>query len=99
MPQPFQKIQSNSLELQQLQSNMQRAIDPLIKCLIIDGVLVKNVQLSATATQVPHNLQRKINGWMIADINANQNVWKTVDDERFLTLIASGAVTCSLWIY
>lgn len=99
MPQPFQKVQSKSQEIQQLQSNVQRAIEPLLKCLLTDGVLVQDVSLSSSPTKVSHNLQRKINGWLVVDINANEKIWKTTSDERFITLTASGSVTCSLWIF
>jgi hypothetical protein len=63
------------------------------------GVLLEGVTLSTSAKSVNHTLGRKALGYWIVKRSANAVVYDTAIDDQTLTLVASGSVTVSLWVF
>lgn len=69
---------------------------------IADNVVVENVIVGTSATNIAHGLGRPPIGWVIIDKNANATVWKpsaSPQPSTLLTLQASTQVTISLLIF
>ena len=66
-----------------------------------DGVLLTDVDLSATPTAVNHGLGVTPSGWLVVRARgaAAASVTETAVSARTLTLVASGAVTVDLWVW
>ena len=103
----FRKIRVKDKDLEQVQSNISNTIAPVLKSLIIDGVLVKDIALASGVNRVNHTLGRPPEGWIIVDRNSAATVFKTVlttasntiTDSSTISLTASGAVTVSIWFF
>ena len=97
----FNGIKAKSPELNRIQANIDTFADSVTSIPILDGNLIKDVELSSSETQVSHKLGRKYRGWIIVDKNAQQDVWVSSTDltQRFLALTAAGSVTVSLWVF
>lgn len=67
----------------------------------LDSLLLRNVSLSSGTNFVPHTLGRVYTGWKIIDINANVSIWRSSiqNNDKFLTLDASGACTVSIEVF
>jgi hypothetical protein len=100
----FKKIGSGDTNLQKVQQNVQEAIEPLIASQIIDGVLLKNVELTAGQLNIVfHGLGRELVGWIVVGQDANSQVW---DEQaanplktRTLRLRASTDTVVALWVF
>ena len=69
---------------------------------LIQGVLVRDVQLVGTATRVYHNLRRPAIGFLVVDATTAVDVYRDEDvtaSDRFLPLRSSVDATVSLWIF
>lgn len=97
----FKQIHTGDGDLNRVQDNITQFSTPISKLLLLDGVLLEDVALTSSETQVPHKLNRAPNGWIIVKKNAAQDVYESGTDvqNRFLSLTASGTVTVSLWIF
>ena len=86
------------------QDRMQEVTDFVEKSLIVDGVLIKDVDLKTGQTnEVAHPLNRPPNGYIIVDqvgasfISTSTNVNK--NPKTTLLLNTTANVTVSLWIF
>lgn len=97
----FKKVSGADDEVAKLQERLQEFFVPLVNNPMLDGVLLKNVQLTTTATDVPHNLRREPIGWTIVRQNANATIWEQTTNlpTAFLKLQSSAAVTVSIWVF
>jgi hypothetical protein len=97
---PFKEIAAKGL-LDRVQVNVRLFADQLINIPLLDGVLLEDVALSTSETQVKHKLGRAYRGWIIVDKNAQQDVWvsSTALNKTFLSLTAAGTVTVSIWVF
>lgn len=94
----FSPLRSSDELLNRVQDNIGRVINPLIDNPLLDGVLL-DFNITTTATKYPHGLGRKPMGWFLVAPQADARVWQTASDSTTLTLTASAAVTCSLWVF
>jgi hypothetical protein len=83
---------------------VEQLIEPFLNSEIINGVLIKNVNLDSSITnQVNHKLGRKPQGWIIVRQRANSIIWDSQDTNtkanRTLELSCSANVTIDLWIF
>lgn len=103
----FRKIRVKDSELEQVQSNVSNTIAPVLKSLIVDGVLVKDIALVSGVNRVNHTLGRLPEGWIIVDRNTAATVFKTapttaantITDSSTISLTSSGTVTVSIWFF
>lgn len=97
----FQTINCNIIEVQRLQDNLSNAIGPVLKNLLIDGNLIKNIILvSGVSNLVPHLLGRKPLICFVVRKNATADVWESTASatEKFVSLSCSANCTVSLWV-
>ena len=91
-------------ETNKLQQNVENALEPIINSNIIDGVLLKNVCLSAgIANQVRHRLDREPLGWIVVRKREDSRIWDiqdfNINQKKFLTLTCSHDSNIDLWIF
>lgn len=103
----FRKIRVKDSELEQVQTNVSNTLAPILKSLIIDGVLVKDIELVSGVNRVNHTLGRPLEGWIIVDRNTAATVFKTVPtaaantitDSSTISFTSSGTVIVSIWFF
>ena len=103
----FRKIRVKDQQLDDVQSNIANTINPVLKSLIVDGVLAKDVDLVSGANRVNHKLGRIPEGWLIVDRNATATIFKTlpttaantITDSSTISLTSSGTVRVSIWFF
>jgi len=103
----FRKIRVKDQQLDDVQSNIANTLNPVLKSLIVDGVLVKDVNLVSGVNRVSHTLARVPEGWLIVDRNATATIFKTIPttaantitDSSTISLTSSGTVRVSIWFF
>lgn len=97
------KSLSGGKVLDKVQENVDTALGPLQDSRIVEGLLLRNVQLTAGSNTVAHKLDRRLIGWIVVRKRANEQIWDEQDTnnapKRTLKLQASGAVTVDLWVF
>ena len=70
---------------------------------MVSGVLLTGVALTTGTTRVVHKLGRPYKGWMVVDTTTSGTVWRDASDntrvQDAIPLIASTAMTVSLWVF
>ena len=69
---------------------------------ILQGVLLKDVSVTTSGTEIPHTLGRRWNGWIVVDKTTTASVTRSdsTDETKFLKLTSSsGTITISLWVF
>jgi hypothetical protein len=68
-----------------------------------NGILLTGVVLATTTTRVPHRLGRPYRGFVVVDRTVSGDVWRDSSDtnriQDAIPLVASGAMTISLWVF
>jgi len=100
----FRKIGTESFELKQVQENVEQTFKQILTNPLINGVLLRDVQLTTGSTNlVQHKLGRKALGYIVTKRSANATVFdadsKTVVEQNFLKLSTSANVTVDLWVF
>lgn len=103
----FRKIRVSDQVLDSVQTNIANTLSPVLKSLIVDGVLVKGIELINGVNRISHTLGRLPEGWVIVDRNSAATVFKTVPtsaantitDSSTISLTSSGAVIVSIWFF
>ena len=100
----FKKINTTIKELYQTQENVEQVLKPILNSAIIDGVLVKAIDVGTTDTIVNHKLGRSPLGWIVVKRNEDAVIYESAtannDRNRFLILQASSATTDTyFWIF
>jgi len=95
------RLQTKDQELNRVQDHIVREVNPFLGKEIIDGVLLTNVALTTSATNVYHGLGRKYRGWIVVDNTTPCWVYASVssDPSKTLSLIATVTTTVSLWVF
>jgi len=79
------------------------ALTPLQNSVILNGVLLKNIELANGITEVPHKLGREPIGWLIVGKDATADIWdsQATNARKRITLLlnSSADVVVSLWIF
>lgn len=95
----FRKVKVTDRELDQLQTNVAQILGPLSKNLLVDGVLLKDIDLVYGDNKVSHKLQRKPLGWIIVDIDSAPVIYKTGWNDTTITLNTSAPAKVTFWIF
>lgn len=85
-----------------MQSQVSRTLDSVnAPGSIGGGRLIEDVELTASAQEITHQLGRKWAGAFIVKSSAVVSMAASAsrDDARFLTVTGSGAATVSLWVF
>lgn len=85
------------------QTTWANAINPVLASPIVQGLLIKDVELINGVTVVNHKLSRKLVGWLIVGINAAATVYDNQANNQTpqltLSLTSNATATCSLWVF
>ena len=99
----FESINTTDSDIRELQYRLSTVLRPVTKAPILDGVLLEDIALSTSSTDVPHKLGRAARGYIPVKMNASANVYdeesSNGDKENFLKLKASASVTVNLWVF
>lgn len=98
---PLTRLHTSDPELNQVQDNLVRRVNPALAAVILDGRLVTGVSVGVTATNVNHGLGRAYQGWVVVNNNTDCRVWSpsTGDASKVIVLQSSAATTLSLWVF
>lgn len=96
----LEKLQTGNEVLDRIQDRIIALLNPLLRVVLTDGRLVEDVAIGIVQTSIPHGLGRKVRGWIMVSQSADARIWQSVvSDDRFLYLIASSAVSGSIWVF
>lgn len=100
----FKKFITKSIEVNKLQQNIEQALNPVLSCPIIDGVLIKDVCLIAgKVNEIKHRLGRTPLGYIIVRKRADSRIWDLQDTNPSPTttfsLACSHACQVDVWIF
>lgn len=95
----FKKVAGADEDVAKLQDRLQEFFAQFIGNPLLNGVLLTNVSLSSTATNVEHKLGRPHLGWIIVRKDANADIWESDTTKSFVKLTADANVTVDLWVF
>lgn len=99
----FARVQSVDRELNQVQSNIATALQPLQNNALLPGRFINGVSLAIGSTTIYHSLGRPLAGWIITSIDGASSVYdeQSSNDNPQLTLVlnSSAAVTVNLYVF
>lgn len=95
----FARVQTESREFNQLQSNLATTLQPVLANPLLNFQRIENIVLASGANVIQHLLGRLPQGWFVTDINAAAHVYRTAETDKTITLVASTAVTVSIYIF
>ena len=100
----FKKVSSLEPATAKLQERLQEFFVPFVNCEIIDGQILKNVQLTTGAPNtIAHLLGRELLGLTVIRQRASAIIWDEQDTntlkQRNLILQTSANVTVDLWVF
>lgn len=76
------------------------SLNPIIQFPPNQGTLLKNVSLDVGVNQVNHKLGRNQQGWIVTDIDAAAQIYRSQPfNSTILTLTSDVACTINLWVY
>ena len=108
----FTRVQTTDRLINQLQSNIANAVNPLLALgsfnpqwsrTFLAGNLIQKVSLTSGANSVVHNLGYSPTGWFITRIRSAATIYDTQDSNaqptKTLTLNASANCTVDIFIF
>lgn len=94
------QFQTNLLELAQMQNTWATSLNPLLLNPLLKGVILPNVVLAAGDNVINTRLSRKLQGWVVVDIDAAVQIYRSAPkNDLTLTLNSSGPATVSILVY
>ena len=103
MLQKFSPTNTPDTILNRIQDQIQKILRPVLDNQVLDGVLLQEVDLASGLNVIEHKLGRKLVGWFIVRLRANENIWDTQDSNQLpaktLYLNATGAVTVDVYVF
>lgn len=100
----LRRVKTKQEDLRQLQDSLDAVLNIIRGKQIIDGRLIEDIELSTTALNINHGLDNEVRGWIVVKKNANADVYEATSastdlPKKQLKLIATAAVTISLWVF
>jgi hypothetical protein len=96
---PYTRIQTSNADINRLQDNIAKVVNPLEVQPLAGGNMLKDVALTTSQTSVPHKLDHTPQFFIISDINANATVWRSAtSDSQYIYLTASASCVVSMWV-
>lgn len=100
----YKTLNSETDELNQVQGRLKQIFEPLLRSEIINGVLLKNIELkSGVSNMVSHKLNREIQGYILIDQNASALIYRVVTKAsiktQYIDLRTNQDVKISIWIF
>lgn len=81
--------------------NIITTLNDIIDNPLINGILIENVTVNTTTTNIEHKLKRAYKGFVVVAMDANANIWvsQSSDKQTYLKLISSATAVVSLWVF
>lgn len=102
-PTALTKLNTDSREQNQVQSNTEQALAPLVRNPLNNGVLLRDVVLAVGNNIIEHKMLRKPLGYIITSQSGVSNFYDNlsldVETKLNFNLNSSAAVTVSLWVF
>lgn len=87
------------LQLQQMQTQWSALLNPVLANTLVAGHLIKAPLINGV-TVINHGLGANMNGWMIADQDAQAQIYRSQPlNDKTLTLTSNAAVNVALWVF
>lgn len=95
------RVQTDNREVNQLQSNIISALQPVIQNPWMAGRLIPNVELTIGDNTINHGLGQKLQGWSIVRKRATADIYDKQDENKTpaLTLILYSSVATTIDLY
>jgi hypothetical protein len=97
--QALRKIKVKDNDLAFVQDNIINAINPILRNVLLDGVMAEGFDITTGGTSIPHGLNRKPIGYFVISKNGPGDVYQTGMDSKFITLQSTVDVTINLWVF
>lgn len=99
----FQQTNTTNQDLNTVQFNLVRTLNPLFNTPIMGGNLLVNQPLVTGSNTINHGLGRNLNGWVIVRQRALANIFDTQDTNKMqnltLLLTSSAPVSCDIYVF
>jgi hypothetical protein len=95
-------LQTNNFQINQLQSNVQQALQPFINNPILYGTILSGIQLSVGSNTIVTGLGRACQGWYVVLISAASEIFDsqaTNPNTQNLILNSSAKTTVSIYVF
>lgn len=90
------------LDLPKMQTTWAQQLDPVIANLLVNGQLLKGVELINGTTVVNHRLGRNLQGWFLSAPKGAATVFQASQQPNptlTLTVVSDAAITTDMWVY
>ena len=98
----FKTIRLGEVDDSLFQNNVSQFVSQLENKSQLDSVIISDVALSTTPTEVAHTLGRDWVGWHLVNLDSNAVVYSptsATNKQLFLTLTASASCTVSVLVF
>lgn len=99
----FYKITTDNTDLNKVQDNLIRTLNPVFNTPILNGSILQNVALVAGSNIVNHKLGRDLLGWKIVRQRAAANIYDNQDNNltpsKNLLLISDAPVIVDIYVF
>lgn len=100
----FKKINIDDEAVSKFQNNVEEVLQSVLSCPIIDGVLLKDINLdSSKVNSVSHKLGREYRGFFLTLPKAEVTVWEnqSTNSKKNLTinLNCSASAVVDIWVF
>ena len=100
----LRKVNTTIKDLFHAQENIEQCLKPILNSPVIDGVLIKDIDVGTSDTVVNHKLGRNPLGWIVVKRNENAVIYESAttnnNRDKVLILKASSATTDTyFWIF
>jgi hypothetical protein len=99
-PTSIARVQTDDRNINQLQQNIQTAVNPVLANPIVNGILLKDISLTSGNNTVDTKLGRQMQGYIITAMkSAYANVYQVSSTDIQMVLNSSGATTVDLYVF
>lgn len=99
----FQLINTSDSDLNLVQQNLVRTLNPIYNTQTLGGTILQNIPLKAGANSINHKLGRNLVGWQLTRIRAASTIFDTQDTNKTpdltLNLNSSADVIVDLYVF
>ncbi len=95
----FKKTYTENQDLNNMQENVEEVVAPWLKNPLLDGQILSSVSLAVGSNSISHKLGRKLQGWIVVDINAVSDIYKETSSTPTLTLVLNSSAICTVSLY
>jgi hypothetical protein len=97
----FRAVTQRNPEIQAVMNAVKEFVLPLERNPILDFIILRDVEIGTTATDIPHKLNRAWQGWFVISRTSATVPYEDTqsDDTKFLTLIAGSTTTVDIYIF